>query len=103
MPRDIVVDPKNRYLFWSDYGQTPKIERSFLDCTNRTVLVSEGVVTPRGLALDHSNGYVYWVDDTLDVISRINIEGKELRVIRYGSRYPTPYAITVFGNSNVLK
>ena len=99
MPRDIVVDPKDRYLFWTDYGQNPKIERAFLDCTNRTVLVSEGIVTPRGLAVDHRNGYVYWVDDTLDVISRIDIEGKELKVIRYGSRYPTPYAITVFGNS----
>uniref|UniRef100_A0A8C0TXJ2 Low-density lipoprotein receptor-related protein 2 n=1 Tax=Canis lupus familiaris TaxID=9615 RepID=A0A8C0TXJ2_CANLF len=98
-PRDIVVDPKNRYLFWADYGQSPKIERSFLDCTNRTVLVSEGIVTPRGLAVDHSNGYIYWVDDSLDIIARIGIEAEETEVIRYGSRYPTPYAITVFGNS----
>ncbi|KAI5929752.1 Low-density lipoprotein receptor-related protein 2 [Manis javanica] len=99
MPRDIVVDPKNRYLFWTDYGQTPKIERSFLDCTNRTVLVSEYIISPRSLAVDYSSGYVYWVDDYLDLIARIRIEGKESEVIRFGSRYPTPYAITVFGNS----
>ncbi|XP_045414697.1 low-density lipoprotein receptor-related protein 2 [Lemur catta] len=98
MPRHIVVDPKNRYLFWADYGQKPKIERSFLDCTNRTVLVSEGIVTPRGLAVDHSNGYVYWVDDSLDMISRIHFDGQESEMIRYGSHYPTPYGITVFGN-----
>lgn len=98
-PRDIVVDPKNRYLFWADYGQSPKIERSFLDCTNRTVLVSEGIVTPRGLAVDHSNRYVYWVDDSLDIIARIGIEAEVSEIVRYGSRYPTPYAITVFGNS----
>lgn len=98
-PRDIVVDPKNRYLFWADYGQNPKIERSFLDCTNRTVLVSEGIVTPRGLAVDHSNGYIYWVDDSLDIIARIGIEAEESEIIGYGNRYPTPYAITVFGNS----
>jgi low density lipoprotein-related protein 2 len=99
MPRHIVVDPKNRYLFWADYGQKPKIERSFLDCTNRTVLVSEGIVTPRGLAVDHSNGYIYWVDDSLDIIARIHLDGGESEVVRYGSRYPTPYGITVFGNS----
>nr|XP_010969732.1 low-density lipoprotein receptor-related protein 2 isoform X1 [Camelus bactrianus] len=99
MPRHIVVDPKNRYLFWADYGQNPKIERSYLDCTNRTLLVSEGIATPRGLALDHSSGYVYWVDDALDVIARVSIEGGESQVIRFGGRYPTPYAITVFGNS----
>ncbi|XP_037379377.1 low-density lipoprotein receptor-related protein 2 [Talpa occidentalis] len=99
MPRAIAVDPKNRYLFWADYGQNPKIERAFLDCTNRTVLVSEGIVTPRGLAVDLSSGYVYWVDDTLDIIARINIQGEASEVIYYGSRYPTPFGITVFENS----
>jgi low density lipoprotein-related protein 2 len=99
MPRHIVVDPKHRYLFWADYGQKPKIERSFLDCTNRTVLVSEGIVTPRGLAVDHDTGYIYWVDDSLDIIARIHRDGGESQVVRYGSRYPTPYGITVFGES----
>ncbi|XP_053453877.1 low-density lipoprotein receptor-related protein 2 [Nycticebus coucang] len=99
LPRYIVVDPKNRYLFWADYGQNPKIERSFLDCTNRTVLVSDGIVSPRGLAMDHSSGYIYWVDDSLDLIARIHFDGEETEVIRYGSRYPTPYGITVFENS----
>uniref|UniRef100_A0A8U8BUY5 Low-density lipoprotein receptor-related protein 2 n=1 Tax=Geospiza parvula TaxID=87175 RepID=A0A8U8BUY5_GEOPR len=101
MPRHIVVDPKNRYLFWADYGQNPKIERAFLDCTNRTVLVSEGIVTPRGLAIDHSNGYVYWVDDSLDMIARIQPDGGDVEIVRYGSRYPTPYGITIFGNSMI--
>ncbi|XP_067405392.1 low-density lipoprotein receptor-related protein 2 isoform X6 [Emydura macquarii macquarii] len=101
MPRHIVVDPKNRYLFWADYGQNPKIERAFLDCTNRTVLVSEGIVTPRGLAVDHSNGYVYWVDDSLDMIARIQPDGGEVEIVRYGSRYPTPYGITIFENSMI--
>uniref|UniRef100_A0A671PYM9 EGF-like domain-containing protein n=1 Tax=Sinocyclocheilus anshuiensis TaxID=1608454 RepID=A0A671PYM9_9TELE len=96
MPRHIVVDPMNRYLFWADYGQTPKIERAFLDGSNRTVLVSSGIVTPRGLALDHRDGYIYWVDDSLDMIARVRPEGGETEVVRFGSRYPTPYGITVF-------
>lgn len=98
-PRAMAVDPKNRYLFWADYGQTPKIERSFLDCTNRTVIVSEGIVTPRGLSVDLTSGYVYWVDDSLDMIARINNDGQNLKVLFYGSHYPTPFGITVFGNS----
>uniref|UniRef100_UPI003D9CB815 low-density lipoprotein receptor-related protein 2a precursor n=1 Tax=Danio rerio TaxID=7955 RepID=UPI003D9CB815 len=101
MPRHIVVDPKNRYLFWADYGQTPKIERAFLDGSNRTALVSSGIVTPRGLALDHRDGYIYWVDDSLDMIARVRPEGGETEVVRYGSRYPTPYGITVF-EGNVI-
>ncbi|KAG2459291.1 LRP2 protein, partial [Polypterus senegalus] len=101
MPRHIAVDPKNRYLFWADYGQNPKIERSFLDGTNRTVLVSSGILTPRGVAVDHQNGFVYWVDDSLDMIARIRPEGGETEIIRYGSRYPTPYGITIFQNTMV--
>ncbi|XP_066544684.1 low-density lipoprotein receptor-related protein 2a isoform X1 [Amia ocellicauda] len=101
MPRHIVVDPKNRYLFWADYGQSPKIERSFLDGTNRTVLVSSGIITPRGLAVDYQSGYIYWVDDSLDMIARIRPDGGETEIVRYGSRYPTPYGITVFENTMI--
>uniref|UniRef100_A0A672KQ36 Low-density lipoprotein receptor-related protein 2-like n=1 Tax=Sinocyclocheilus grahami TaxID=75366 RepID=A0A672KQ36_SINGR len=101
MPRHIAVDPMNRYLFWADYGQTPKIERAFLDGSNRTVLVSSGIVTPRGLALDHRDGYIYWVDDSLDMIARVRPDGGETEVVRYGSRYPTPYGVTVF-EGNVI-
>ncbi|XP_077472512.1 low-density lipoprotein receptor-related protein 2a isoform X9 [Stigmatopora argus] len=99
MPRHIVVDPKNRYLFWADYGQNPKIERSLLDGTNRTILVSSGIITPRGLALDQETGYVYWVDDSLDMIARVSPKGGETEVVRFGSRYPTPYGIAVFEGS----
>ncbi|MGH0147971.1 UNVERIFIED_CONTAM: hypothetical protein FKN15_040972 [Acipenser sinensis] len=99
MPRHIVVDPKNRYLFWADYGQNPKIERACLDGTNRTVLVSSGILTPRGLAVDYQNGYIYWVDDSLDMIARIRPEGGETEIVRFGSRYPTPYGITIFENT----
>ena len=99
MPRHIIVDPRNRYLFWADYGQSPKIERALLDGTNRTILVSSGIITPRGLALDGQTGYVYWVDDSLDMIARVNPQGGETEIVRYGSRYPTPYGITVFEQS----
>lgn len=99
MPRHLVVDPRNRFLFWADYGQNPKIERALLDGTNRTVLVSSGIITPRGLALDWKTGYVYWVDDSLDMIARVGPQGGETEIVRYGSRYPTPYGITVFEDS----
>ncbi|XP_059895450.1 LOW QUALITY PROTEIN: low-density lipoprotein receptor-related protein 2a [Gadus macrocephalus] len=99
MPRHIVVDPRNRFLFWADYGQTPKIERALLDGTNRTVLVSSGIMTPRGLAVDRQSGYVYWVDDSLDMIARVSPQGGDAEVVRFGSRYPTPYGITVFEGS----
>ena len=41
-----------RYLFWSDWGSIARIERSFLDGSNRIVLINKKVVWPNGLTLD---------------------------------------------------
>ncbi|KAM9425856.1 low-density lipoprotein receptor-related protein 2 [Pholidichthys leucotaenia] len=97
-PRDLAVSPKLRYLFWTDAGQTPKIERALLDGTNRTVLASESLASPRGLTVDYTNDFLYWTDDALDMISRMAIDGTQREVIRYGSRYPSPMGLAIFGN-----
>uniref|UniRef100_A0AAQ5Z5D7 Low-density lipoprotein receptor-related protein 2 n=1 Tax=Amphiprion ocellaris TaxID=80972 RepID=A0AAQ5Z5D7_AMPOC len=97
-PRDLAVSPKLRYLFWADGGQTPKIERAFLDGTNRTVLASESLVSPRGLTVDYTNNFLYWTDDGLDMISRMAADGTQRQLIRYGSRYPSPTGMAILGN-----
>uniref|UniRef100_H2LL78 Low density lipoprotein receptor-related protein 2b n=1 Tax=Oryzias latipes TaxID=8090 RepID=H2LL78_ORYLA len=98
-PRDLAVSPKHRFLFWTDGGQTPKIERAFLDGTNRTVLASESLASPRGLTVDYTANFLYWTDDVLDMISRMAIDGTQRRIIRYGSRYPSPTGMSIFGNN----
>uniref|UniRef100_A0A4W3HU78 Low-density lipoprotein receptor-related protein 2 n=1 Tax=Callorhinchus milii TaxID=7868 RepID=A0A4W3HU78_CALMI len=100
-PRHIVVNPKLRYIYWADYGQQPKIERASLDGSNRTILVDDGIAMPRGLAVDRKTDYIYWVDDSFDLIARIPPNGGEREYIRFGSRYPTPYGITIFEDSMI--
>lgn len=97
-PRDLAVSPKLRYLFWADGGQTPKIERALLDGTNRTVLASESLASPRGLTVDYTANFLYWTDDVLDMISRMATDGTQREIIRYGSRYPSPMGMAIFGN-----
>uniref|UniRef100_A0A672JCA6 Low density lipoprotein receptor-related protein 2b n=1 Tax=Salarias fasciatus TaxID=181472 RepID=A0A672JCA6_SALFA len=97
-PRDLAVSPKHRYLFWTDGGQMPKIERALLDGTNRTVLASESLASPRGLTMDYSTNFLYWTDDVLDMISRMAIDGTNREIIRYGSRYPSPSGMAIFGH-----
>uniref|UniRef100_A0A673BR27 EGF-like domain-containing protein n=1 Tax=Sphaeramia orbicularis TaxID=375764 RepID=A0A673BR27_9TELE len=97
-PTDLAVSPKLRYLFWTDAGQTPKIERALLDGTNRTVLASESLVSPRGLTVDYTNDFLYWTDDALDMISRMATDGTQRQIIRYGSRYPSPTGVAILGN-----
>lgn len=98
-PRDLAVSPKLRYLFWTDDGQTPKIERALLDGTNRTILASESLASPRGLTVDYTNDFLYWTDDVLDMISRMAMDGTQRQIIRYGSRYPSPVGMAIFGNN----
>lgn len=97
-PRDLAVSPKLRYLFWTDAGQNPKIERALLDGTNRTVLATDSLASPRGLTVDYTNGRLYWVDDGLDMISTMTADGTERQIVRYGSRYPAPYSVSIYGN-----
>lgn len=96
-PRDVAVSPKLRYLFWTDGGQNPKIERALLDGTNRTVLASESLASPRGLTIDYTNDFLYWTDDVLDMISRMAPDGTQRQIIRYGSRLPSPTGMAIFG------
>nr|XP_046225254.1 LOW QUALITY PROTEIN: low-density lipoprotein receptor-related protein 2 [Oncorhynchus gorbuscha] len=98
-PSDLAVSPKLRFLFWADGGQNPKIERAQLDGANRTVLASESLASPRGLTVDYTNDFLYWTDDVLDMISRMAPDGTQREIVRYGSRYPAPYGLSIFGNS----
>ncbi|MBN3296498.1 LRP2 protein, partial [Amia calva] len=95
---DVAVSPRQRYIFWADSGQMPKIERALMNGKNRTVLVSQTLSKPRGLTVDYTNDFLYWTDYALDMISCVKYDGTQHQIVRYGSRYPAPYSISIFGN-----
>lgn len=45
--------PSHRYLFWTEWGQYPRIERSRLDGTQRAVLVNVSISWPNGISIDY--------------------------------------------------
>ena len=49
-------------------GQTAKIERSLLDGSNKTAIVTTGISQPRDIAIDYQNHDIYWVDSIVDAI-----------------------------------
>ena len=61
-PRAIAVDPEGGYIYWTEWGATPKIERSFMSGKTRETLVHTGLKWPNGLALDLIGRRIYWVD-----------------------------------------
>lgn len=52
-PTAIAVDPLHGFLFWSDAGKEPRLERSRLDGSDRFVLVNDTGNSINDIALDY--------------------------------------------------
>lgn len=55
-------------MYWTDWGENPKIECANLDGQERHVLVNTSLGWPNGLALDVQEGKLYWGDAKTDKI-----------------------------------
>ncbi|XP_003704485.2 low-density lipoprotein receptor-related protein 6 [Megachile rotundata] len=96
-PRAIALVPMKSILFWTDWGDVPKIERAAMngDPSTREVIVSDDIFWPNGLTIDYGNELVYWVDGRLKFISVMDYYGKNRRkVVEQGLDYP--FAVTFF-------
>lgn len=62
IPRAIALDPLDGWMFWTDWGASPRIERAGMDGSHRETVVSYDVKWPNGLTLDLVQKRVYWVN-----------------------------------------
>ncbi|XP_052238268.1 low-density lipoprotein receptor-related protein 6-like isoform X3 [Dreissena polymorpha] len=90
IPSAIVVDPINKYLFWSDEGKFPKIERSSLIGKDRNIIVSEDIFYPRSITVDIDNRKIYWMDYYALSVFQSDYEGKSRKTIY-------PFSSMMFG------
>ncbi|KAK3083345.1 hypothetical protein FSP39_020255 [Pinctada imbricata] len=100
-PRAVAVDPLSGYLFFSDYGRKPRhdarIERTYMDGSQRMVLVKDGLLAPSSIVLDIINHDVFWTDNRLDYLQRVDYYGKfRSTIISNGLKIPNPLRITMF-------
>lgn len=66
------------YLFFSDWASLsgqPKLERAFMDGSNRKDLVKTKVGWPAGITLDLVSKRIYWVDSRYDYIETVTYDG----------------------------
>ena len=62
-------------MYWTDWGQQPKIERANLDGSERRVIVNTSLGWPNGVAVDVGEGRIYWGDARTDVIEVAFLNG----------------------------
>lgn len=62
-------------MYWTDWGEVPKIERAGMDGTNRSMIIDSEIYWPNGLTLDYGQQKLYWADAKHSFIHRCNLDG----------------------------
>uniref|UniRef100_A0A1Q3FIC5 Putative low-density lipoprotein receptor n=1 Tax=Culex tarsalis TaxID=7177 RepID=A0A1Q3FIC5_CULTA len=95
-PRGIAVDPHQSKLYWSDWNrESPKIEWSNLDGTEREVLVSgPQVELPNSIQVAPGTGELCYADAGTKKIECVDTYSKRIRTVASNLTYPFGLAIT---------
>lgn len=62
-------------MYWTDWGEVPKIERAGMDGSSRSVIINTDIYWPNGLTLDYEEWKLYWADAKLNFIHKSNLDG----------------------------
>lgn len=62
-----VCFPPFSYMYWTDWGENAKLERSAMDGLDRIVLISNNLGWPNGLAIDTAGSQLLWADAHTEV------------------------------------
>ncbi|KAJ8038344.1 Low-density lipoprotein receptor-related protein 6 [Holothuria leucospilota] len=81
-PGAIVTEPFKGYIYFTDWGSDPKIERAEGDGKNRLVLVNSDIVSPRSLTIDLEERALYWIDAVTNNLETINFDGTSRKMLR---------------------
>lgn len=68
-------------MFWTDWGNPPKIEKSTVHGTNRVAIVTTNLTHPFGITLDRRNKHIFWVDNGMDVIESVDYNGNSRKLL----------------------
>lgn len=69
------------WMYWTDWEEDEvndsigRIEKAWMDGSNRRIFVTSNMLWPNGLTLDHSTSTMYWCDAYYDHIERIYLNG----------------------------
>ena len=84
-------------MFWTDWGETPKIEKCGMngDPDTRVVLIGTNILWPNALAIDYTIDRIWWADAKLHTIESSNLNGGNRRIV-LSENINHPFALTIF-------
>nr|XP_046910125.1 low-density lipoprotein receptor-related protein 5-like [Dermatophagoides farinae] len=99
-PRTIVLVPSEGFMFWSDWGQEPKIEKISMDGdeSTRVIVINKDIYWPNALTVDYESKRLYFGDAKYGYIASCDFDGKNLKKIV--SNVSNIFALTM--NNNML-
>ncbi|KAK6725534.1 hypothetical protein RB195_004075 [Necator americanus] len=103
-PRDIVVDPRQGLMFWTDWQEeNPRIERATMAGKRRTVIFKVSTIInagwPNGLVCDIIAKRIYWVDAKSDTVHTVTYDGSDhVEVLRDHVFSTHPFSVDIFEN-----
>ncbi|XP_018362024.1 PREDICTED: nidogen-2 isoform X2 [Trachymyrmex cornetzi] len=95
-PEGLSVDWVSRNIFWTDSGKTT-VEVASLVTKKRKVLVSDGLVNPRGIAVHPYRGKIFWSDwnRASSKLEWANEDGTDRAIFLQGDYVKLPNSLTI--------
>ncbi|NXC46383.1 NID2 protein, partial [Penelope pileata] len=90
----IDYDCREKTIYWTDVAGRTISRASLEPGAEPETIVSSGLISPEGLAVDHLRRAMFWTDSGLDKIERARLDGSERRVL-FDTDLVNPRAITV--------
>lgn len=89
-PRAIALVPHKQLMIWTDWGDSPCIERASMDGAQNTrvTLVNDDIYWPNGITVDLEHELIYWVDGKLLFIDVMNLDGSNRKRVVKNLEYP---------------
>ncbi|RXG71249.1 Low-density lipoprotein receptor-related protein 4 [Armadillidium vulgare] len=94
-PRDIVVNPAEGILFWSEWGSNASIERANMDGSERKSIATYNLTWPNGLAIDYEISRLFWLDAKYKVVESSDFDGQLRRKMFTNDLYH-PFGLALY-------
>ncbi|KAL6434963.1 hypothetical protein ACFW04_005251 [Cataglyphis niger] len=102
-PEGLSVDWVSRNIFWTDSGKTT-VEVASLVTKKRKVLVSDGLVNPRGIAVHPYRGKIFWSDwnRASPKLEWANEDGTDRAIFLQGDYVKLPNSLSIDWSTDEL-